>query len=78
MRTCSLQNGIIITSPPDNRLISMFCILFSNYFRERCEAVDNMLEKQADLIRYYKESNEQLNRRILELTVQCRNHSINS
>lgn len=47
-------------------------------YRERCEAVDNMLEKQADLIRYYKESNEQLNRRILELTVQCRNHSINS
>lgn len=41
-------------------------------YRERCEVIDKMLEKQADLIRYYKEANEFLNKKVFDLTSQGR------
>ena len=41
-------------------------------YRERGETVDNTLEKQADLIRYYKEANEILKKKLLNLALQER------
>lgn len=41
-------------------------------YRERCEVIDNMVEKQADLIRYYRESNEVLKKKLFDLTSHCR------
>ncbi|KAK7584324.1 hypothetical protein V9T40_005287 [Parthenolecanium corni] len=39
-------------------------------YRERCEVLDERLEKQADLIRHYKEANEVLREKIFQLTAQ--------
>lgn len=50
----------------------MVLITNRDCYRERYEVIDNMLEKQADLIRYYKEANEVLNKKIFDLTSQCR------
>lgn len=41
-------------------------------YRERSEMIHNILEKQADLIRYYRETNEVLNKKIFDLTSQSR------
>ena len=41
-------------------------------YRSGVETVDSMLEKQADLIRYYKEANEMLNKKLFDLTSQGR------
>lgn len=39
-------------------------------YREHGEAVEELLQKQADLICYYKDANEILNRRVMDLTSQ--------
>lgn len=39
-------------------------------YREHGEAIEELLQKQADLIRYYKDANEILNRRVMDLTSQ--------
>lgn len=41
-------------------------------YRERSEMIHSILENQADLIRYYRETNEVLNKKIFYLTSQSR------